>query len=235
MSEKTALIVGATGLVGRELLNVILENDYYSKILLVGRSSPEIKDNRLVDVIVDFDDLASYRDQISADHYYCCIGTTMEQAKTKEAFYKVDFTYAHELAKMAKEDPKFDQFHLVTSYGANSDSGLYYNEVKGLIEDAIKELDLSTLHIFQPSLLLGYRKHYRLWEEMAKMASSILSFFIIGSRLRFWAIQGTDVAEAMFVVAKSGETGVHVHKPLEMKRIASKKEYKGDNSITEDV
>jgi len=170
MGDKTALIIGATGLVGRELLNTVLEKDYYKKVLLVGRSSPGIKDNRLEELIVNFDELDKYIEQISANDYYCCIGTTMDQAKSKELFYRVDFTYPLELAKMAMNDPNFDQFHLVSSYGANSQSGLFYNSVKGQTEDAIKELNLKKLHIFQPSLLLGYRKDFRMWEELAKFA-----------------------------------------------------------------
>lgn len=233
MSGKTALIVGSTGLVGRELLNVVLKHDYYSKILLVGRRSPGIKDNRIEEVVVNFDRLSEYSDQLSANDYYCCIGTTMGQAKTKEAFFRVDFTYPLELAKIAKADSKFEKFSLVSSYGAHSESGLFYNAVKGQLEEALKDMNLKTLHIFQPSLLLGYRPHFRIWEELAKLASSILSFFIIGSRLRFWAIKGSEVAESMFYVNKSDETGVHVHKPLEMKKVASKKEYKVDTPLAE--
>ena len=233
MSGKTALIVGSTGLVGRELLNVLLKHDYYSKILLVGRRSPGIKDNRIEEITVNFDRLVDYSDQISANDYYCCIGTTMKQAKTKEAFFRVDFTYPMELAKIAKADPKFEKFHLVSSYGAYSESGLFYNAVKGQLEEAVKHLNIKTLHIYQPSLLLGYRPDFRIWEELAKIASSILSFFIIGTRLRFWAIKGSEVAEAMFFVSKSEETGLHIHKPLEMKKIAAKKEYKVETPLAE--
>lgn len=233
MSNKTALIVGATGLVGRELLNTLLRNDYYSKILLIGRRSPEVKDNRISELIVNFDKLDDVKAEISANDYFCCIGTTMDQAKTKEAFYRVDFSYPLEIAKMAKNDENFETFNVVSSYGASPQSGLFYNSVKGQMEEAMIELKLKTLHIYQPSLLLGYRPHFRLWEEMAKLASSILSFFIIGSRLRFWAIKGVQVADSMFYVATSKETGVHIHRPLEMKKIALKKEYKFESINSE--
>ncbi|MGL1886600.1 MAG: NAD-dependent epimerase/dehydratase family protein [Reichenbachiella sp.] len=235
MSGKSALVVGATGLVGRALLDTLLKQDYYSKIVLVGRHSPGIKDNRLEEHIVDFDKLSDYKDQISANHYYCCIGTTMDQAKSKDIFRRVDYTYPLELAQLAKEDPSCESFNVVSSYGASPHSGLFYNQVKGQMEEAIKELELETLHIYQPSLLLGYRPHFRLWEEMAKFASTVLSFFIIGSRLKFWAIKGEQVGDAMFYVATSGEKGLHIHKPLEMKSVASKKEYKGDNRHSEDA
>lgn len=233
MGGKTALIVGATGLVGRELLSTLLSKDYYSKILILGRRSLEVKDNRIEEHLVSFDELENLKGQFSAQDYYCCIGTTMDQAKTKEAFYRVDFTYPMELAKLAQSDAQFKTFNLVSSYGASAESGLFYNSVKGQLEEALKELGLETLHIYQPSLLLGYRPHFRLWEEMAKLASSILSFFIIGSRLRFWAIKGSQVADAMYYVATSGETGVHIHRPLEMKKIAQKKEYQFDSSRSE--
>jgi len=233
MSGKTAVIVGATGLVGRELLNVILAHDYYNRILIVGRRSPEIKDNRIEELILDFNKLADYKDKIHGNDYYCCVGTTMDQAKTKEGFFRIDFTFPMEFAKIAKEDPKFEKFNLVSSYGASPESSLFYNAVKGQLEEALKDLNLKTLHIYQPSLLLGARPHFRIWEELAKLASGVLSFFIIGSRLRFWAIKGSEVAEAMFYVSKGEETGVHVHKPLEMKKISKRKEYKIDTALAE--
>lgn len=225
MAGKTALIAGATGLVGRELVNTLLSKDYYSKIIILGRRSIDIKENRIEEIVVNFEELDKYQSQITANDYYCCLGTTMGQAGSKEAFIRVDYNYPLELAKLAKNDSQFETFNIVSSYGANAESSLFYNSVKGQVEDAIKELDLKTLHIYQPSLLLGYRPHFRLWEEMAKIASSILSFFIIGSRLRFWAIRGHDVAESMFYVATSGESGVHIHKPLEMQKIAKKGVY----------
>jgi len=235
MSNKTALIIGATGLVGRELLNKVLSNDYYAKILLVGRRSPDVKDNRISELVINFDKLGDIKAELSAHDYFCCIGTTMDQAKTKDAFYKVDFTYPNQLAKIASEDDKFETFNIVSSYGASSHSGLFYNAVKGQMEEALIALNLKTLHIYQPSLLLGYRPHFRLWEEIAKLASSILSFFIIGSRLRLWAIKGQDVAESMFYVATSEETGLHIHKPLEMQKIAKQKKYKFESINSESI
>lgn len=230
MSGKTAVIIGATGLVGRELLNVILEHDYYSKVLLVGRRSPEVKDNRIEEIIADFNHLSDYTSAITGNDYYCCLGTTMKRAKSKEQFFKVDYTFPMELAKIARQDPKFEKYHIVTAYGASPNSGLFYNAVKGQLEDGLKSMNLETLHIYQPSLLLGYRPSFRLWEEMAKLASSVLSFFIIGSRLRLWTIRGREVAEAMFYVSKSDEKGVHVHKPLEMRRTSRNKTYQVDTA-----
>ncbi|MFT7160213.1 MAG: hypothetical protein ACI9GZ_001386 [Bacteroidia bacterium] len=222
MENKTALIVGATGLVGRQILDVLLKNDYYHQILIVSRRTVDVKDNRIKELIIDFDNFDKVKDQISANDYYCSIGTTMKQAGSKEAFLKIDHTYPLKLAQHALEDSNFEQFLLVSSYGANSNSSLFYNEVKGRTEQVLKEMNLKKLLIFQPSLLLGYRKDFRFFEETAKLVSIILSFFIIGTRLRFWAIKGLEVAKAMFVVAKRKEDpGVHVYKPIQMIKISA--------------
>lgn len=221
MDNKTALIVGSTGLVGRQILDVLLENDYYHEILIIGRRSVGVKDNRIREIIFEFDDFDQYKDQISAHDYYCSIGTTMKQAGSKEAFKKVDYSYPVRLAEHARNDPKFEQFLMVSSYGANANSALFYNEIKGKTEEALKGMSLKTLLIFQPSLLLGYRKDFRFFEEAAKLVSSILSFFIIGTRMRLWAIKGSDVAKSMFIVAKRNiGDSIRVYKPLEMIKIA---------------
>ncbi|MFY0651536.1 MAG: NAD-dependent epimerase/dehydratase family protein [Cyclobacteriaceae bacterium] len=220
MDKKSVLIVGATGLVGRQVLDVILKNDYYEEILLIGRRSVGVKDNRIKELIIDFEKFEEYKDQISANDYYCCIGSTLKQAGSKDNFKKIDFSYPLMLAQHAKEDPKFEQFLMVSSYGANANSALFYNEIKGITEDALQQVGLKRLLIFQPSLLLGYRKDFRPFEEAAKLVSSVLSFFIIGTRMRFWAIKGSEVALAMFILAKRNlEEGTHVFKPLQMIRL----------------
>ncbi|MEQ6121321.1 NAD-dependent epimerase/dehydratase family protein [Reichenbachiella sp. MALMAid0571] len=222
MENKSALIVGATGLVGKQILKVLLENDYYDQIMIIGRRSVGIEDGRIKELIFEFKEFEKYKMQVSANDYYCSVGTTMKKAGSKEAFMKVDYSIPLMLAEHAKQDSNFEQFLMVSSYGANTDSALFYNKVKGKTEDALRALNLKTLLIFQPSLLLGDRDEFRFFEEVAKLISSVFSFFIIGTRLRLWAIKASDVAKAMFLVAKSKEDeGVHVYKPLKMIRIAN--------------
>jgi len=224
MENKSALIVGATGLVGRQILKVLLENDYYNQITIVSRRSVGIEDHRVKEIVIEFDNFDQYKDQISANDYYCSVGTTMKKAGSKEAFMKVDYSIPLLLAKHAKQDPTFEQFLLVSSYGANTDSALYYNQVKGKTEQDLISLKLKSLLIFQPSLLLGDRDEFRFFEEVAKFISAIFSFFIIGTHLRLWAIKATDVAKAMFTIAKRKEAqGVKIYKPLQMIRAANPK------------
>lgn len=219
MENRTALIVGATGLVGRQVLNILLDHDFYNEIVILGRRSVGIKDNRIKEIIINFDNLKDHKDEISAHDYYVCIGTTMQEAGSEEAFYRVDFTYPHELGLIAKQDPKFEQYLLVSSLGADPESALFYNEVKGQIEEALKVMNFRTLHIFQPSLLIGARQKFRFFEEIAKFFSAVLSFFVIGSGKRFWAIKGVDVAKSMYLIARRREEGIHTHRPYEMIKI----------------
>ncbi len=221
--KKKALIVGATGLVGRQVLNVLLANDYYEEIIILGRSSTGVKDNRINEIVIDFDDLKNHTDELSANDYYCCIGTTLKAAGSKEKFHLIDFTYPVEIAKLAQKDPLFEQFLIVSSLGANQKSVLFYNKIKGKLENRLKKIGLKSLHIFQPSLLVGERKDFRPAEAIAGMFSSILSFFVIGSSRRFFAIEGVDVAKSMFLIAQKNEEGTHTHKPKEMLKISHQK------------
>lgn len=222
--NKSALITGATGLVGKALLEQLLASNYYEKIIVLTRRQIAVADKRIQVVVVDFDELYEQASGISAQHYYCCLGTTIKKAGSKEAFYKVDFTYQLELAKMAQKDPAFEQFHIVSAVGANPNSVIYYNNVKGQLEEALKTLELKSLHIYQPSLLLGDRDEFRLFEEVAKGFSKVLSFFTIGSRgRRFFAIEATKVAEAMLLCAKKGEAGIHVYSSRKIEQMVRPK------------
>jgi len=207
---KIALIAGATGLVGRELVRLLLSDPYYDKVKVVARKSTEIKDNRLEEIIIEFDELEAHAKDLSATHYYVTLGTTMRKAKTKDNFYKVDFTYPHILAKMAKKDQGFEKYLIVTAYGASTDSSIYYNRVKGEIEEAIKVLELKSLHIFQPSLLLGFRPEFRIFEELSKLIMPILVFLTFG-QIKIRAIEGLTVAKAMLKVGKHSHDGTHVY------------------------
>lgn len=208
---KVALIAGATGLVGRELVRLLLSDPYYDKVKVVSHKSTDLKDNRLEEIITEnFDNLKSRSEELSASHYYCLLGTTMRKAGSKDNFYKVDFTYSHVLGEIAKEDSNFEKFLIVTAYKASTDSRFYYNRVKGEIEEALKALQLKSLHIFQPSLLIGFRPDFRIFEELSKIIMPILVFLTFG-QIKFGAIEGREVAKALLKVGKDGADGVHVY------------------------
>jgi uncharacterized protein YbjT (DUF2867 family) len=220
--DRIALVTGATGLVGKALIRLLLSKDYYSRIIVLSRRELEIKDNRIVMVLLDdFDRIEEVASQLNAHDVYCALGTTMRRAKSREAFLKIDQHYPLKLAGIVKDQPLFEQLLIVTSHGAKSSSPLFYNKVKGELEEKLMGMGFKNLKIFQPSLLLGYRDEFRLWEEVAKFISAFLSFFMIGSKARLWTIRGTEVATAMYRVARRREPGVEVFKPRRMIKIAS--------------
>lgn len=219
MPGKAALITGATGLVGKELVRLILSEDYYNVIYVLSRRELAIKDNRLKIILLDdFGQMDFHKDAFNVNDVYCCLGTTMKNAGSKENFRKIDLDYPLQMAKLAKDQPNFENYLVVTAVGAHSDSPLFYNKIKGELEDQLEALDLKSLKIFRPSLLLGYRDDFRLGEEFAKLITTFLSFFMIRSKRKLWSINGRDVARAMFEVAKKNKPGTSVFLPKHMRK-----------------
>ncbi|MEH7255662.1 oxidoreductase [Neobacillus niacini] len=208
--KKTALILGATGLIGKELVKIISESDQYEKIRLLVRKSIEINDERFEIHIVNFDELHEYSELFQVNDVFCCLGTTIKKAKTKEAFRKVDYEYPLEAAKLARVNG-VEKFLLVSAMGADANSRIFYNQVKGKLEESLKRLNLPSLQIFRPSLLLGKREEFRLGEKVAEKASGFLNFIMIGPLLPYRGIQAEKVADAMVVVAQSTINGTTVY------------------------
>ncbi|MEH7246263.1 oxidoreductase [Neobacillus niacini] len=208
--KKTALVLGATGLIGKELVKIISENEQYEKIHLLVRRSIEINNERCKTYIVNFDELHKYSALFHVDDVYCCLGTTIKKAKTKEAFRRVDYEYPIEAAKLAK-DNGVETFLIVSAMGADVNSRFFYNRVKGEVEDSLKKMDLPSLHIFRPSLLLGNRDEFRLGEKIAEKASSFLNFIMIGPLLPYKGIHAQKVAEAMANIAQSNKKGTAIY------------------------
>ena len=131
--RKTALLAGATGLIGSHLLPLLLASERYSKVIVVGRRALALTHPKLTQVITDLDQLQDVRLQLIADDVFCCLGTTLKQAGSKEAFYKVDFLYVVTLAALAAGNFA-SQLMVVSSMGADAESRVYYSRVKGEID-----------------------------------------------------------------------------------------------------
>ncbi len=153
-------------MVGGKCLDLLLLSTAYDRVLLFGRKKLPIESEKLVQHIINFDRLPEYKDLFKGDDLFCCLGTTMRKAGSKDAFRKVDFTYIYEIAKMASAN-KVNQFLLVSSVGADPESLFFYNRVKGKTEEAVRSMTFWATHIFQPSLLLGERNENRWGEEIA--------------------------------------------------------------------
>ena len=214
-SKKSALVLGATGLIGKELVKVLEESDQYENIKCLVRRPIELESKICEEHIVDFNELHKYHELFKVSDVFCCLGTTIKKAKTKEAFRKVDYEYPEEAAKLAKENGA-EKFLIVSSMGADPKSLFFYSRVKGDVEEALISLNLPSLHIFRPSLLLGERSEFRLGEKIAEKASGVMNKLMVGPLRPYRGIQARKVAAAMAFVAQSNKKGNNIYLSHEM-------------------
>jgi uncharacterized protein YbjT (DUF2867 family) len=202
---KTALVLGATGLIGNLLTHQLLESPQYETVKVLVRSSLKWKHPRLQEVTFDFEHPNGLLAQ--ADDIFCCLGTTMKKAGSKEAFKKVDYQYPMDIARLGLENGA-KQFSIVTAMGADPDSSFFYNRVKGEVERDLRALNFPALLIFRPSLLLGNRGENRLGERLAEGAMRLFSPLIPA---KYKGVEASKVASAMLVTAQQSLTGPHVY------------------------
>jgi len=211
---KTALIAGATGLIGNQLLQLLLDDTYYDRVKIITRKLIDIQHSKLENIVLDFDRLSEHYAVLKSDDVFCCLGTTIRIAKTKEAFRKVDYEYPLELARIAKNQGA-EQYLLVSALGANKNSSVFYNKVKGEIEEAISQIGFRSLHIFRPSLLLGNRTEERAGEGAATAFFKLFGFLI---PTKYKAIDSGKIAKAMLALAKENSAGFYFHESKELQK-----------------
>ncbi len=199
---KKALVAGSTGLVGNELIQLLLADGGYAVTALVRKPMP-INHNQLTQIVFDFE--KPDKTVVLADEVYCCLGTTIKVAGSKPAFYKVDFEYVLSIAQIAYFNGA-SKFALVSSMGANKDSAIFYNKTKGAIEAAVTAVGYKSLFILRPAVLLGDRKEFRLGEKIGKIFMSAISFAI---PKKYRPIEARQVAIAMIACMNSDKSGVH--------------------------
>jgi len=208
--QKTALLAGATGLIGTALLPLLLADARYTKVVVVGRRPVALAHPKLVQIVTELSDLENHRLELIADDVFCCLGTTRQQAGSKEAFYRVDFLYVVQLAALAASNFA-GQFLVVSSIGAGAGSSVYYTRVKGEMEAAVGPLPFRALHIFRPSLLLGQRAHPRPVERLSAAALSLAGPLLWGNWTKYRPVAAATVAAAMLHAAHIDTTGLRVH------------------------
>jgi uncharacterized protein YbjT (DUF2867 family) len=212
---KTALLAGASGLIGSHLLPQLLASERYDRVIVVGRRPLPLQHPKLTQVVTEFDQLEDARLQLIADDVFCCLGTTRQQAGSKEAFYRVDFLYVVALAALTASNFAA-QFLVVSSLGADAGSRVYYSRVKGEMEDAIRPMPFRAVHVFRPSLLLGQRAQPRLGERVAGVALGVLGPLLRGSWRQYQPVAAATVATAMLRAAAEDARGVRIHRSDEI-------------------
>ena len=187
--EKTAVIIGATGAVGREISNEILSGEYYDRIYILGRSSinklPD--DSRLTKIIIDFENINFDTSILENADVFASLGTTIKIAGSKENQRKIDVDYTVNFSKLC--EGKVRSFNVVSAIGANSKSKNFYNSLKGELEDKLKVMNLGVLRIFQPSLLISKRDDKRFLEELFMKVSSVFQLVLKGKAKKYSPIE----------------------------------------------
>ena len=216
--QHTAVVAGATGLIGRQVVESLQREKSYSKITILTRNSTGITGDKIIEKIIDFNKLDTEMTDVQADDIFCCLGTTMKQAGSKEAFRRVDYEYVIRLAEIFQKK-KSRQFLVVSAMGADIRSTIFYNRVKGEMESTLKNIEFPVIHIFRPSLLLGNRKEKRTGEKLAAFFLKNLNFLFIGGLKKYRAIESSIVAKAMVKMALSWGEGIFTYESEMIKKI----------------
>jgi len=204
----SVLLVGATGLVGRECLRLLLADSGFGRIVVVTRRplSPDVRSPKLGTHVVDFDHLNEYDELFDVDAIICTLGTTIRQAGSRTRFRTVDFDYPLAFARLGRRHG-CKHFLVVTALGANTRSRYFYNRVKGELEDSLRSLDYPRLTIVRPSLLLGPRAELRLGEEVAKRVTRWLGPLVPRA---FKPVEARAVAQSLVRAAREQGSGERV-------------------------
>ena len=189
--KNTAVIIGATGAVGKEILKEILRSEYYERIYVLGRNSisrlPE--DDRLTKIVIDFENMRFDTSILDDRDVFAALGTTIKIAGSKENQRKIDVDYTVNFAKLC--EGKVRSFNVVSAIGAKSNSKNFYNSLKGELEDKLKEMNLGTLRIFQPSFLISRRDDNRFLEEIFMKVAPIFQFVLKGKTKKYSPIEAS--------------------------------------------
>ncbi len=207
-TPRIALLAGATGLVGGYLLKTLLDAPDYSRVYALTRRPLGREHPKLANRIVIFPRMAEQIKGLTAQDAFCCIGSTLAEAGSQEAFRAADVDAVLYFARAARA-VQVTRFVVVSSVGADSGSKKFYLRTKGEMEEAVADLGFASVDILQPSLLLGPRKSLRMMELTGKLLAPIISPLLTGAREALRPIEAETVARAMLGVARGGRRGVN--------------------------
>ena len=199
---KTALLFGASGLVGGHLLNELIKENYYSKIKIFVRSEPKISDPKIEIIRTDFNNLQNHKEDIKGDDCFLCIGTTKQNSPDKNEYRRVELEMPKEIAQIAKSN-SINSFVFISSGYADPKSSGDYLKFKGQVEEELKSLNFTKLGIMRPSFLMGKRKEKRIGEKIGILVFKLLSPLLLGPLKKMKPINSEIVAKAMVAFAQS--------------------------------
>lgn len=218
---KTALLIGATGLVGEQCLKELLHTSAYEKVIVLARKKPEAKSPKLETIPTNFENLESIAQQLKADDVFCAMGTTIGKAGSQPAFKKIDFEIPLQVAKLALQNGA-KKYILVSSIGANANSFAFYTKVKGELEEALKNLGFESLIVLRPSILLGNRKETRTGEAIGRIVAEKLPFLFSGPLKKYKGTPVDLLGKLMVKLAQEKHAGARIIENEEIFALAEK-------------
>ena len=204
---KTALLFGATGLVGSHLLNLLISNNNYSKIKVFVRSSIELNHQKIEIIQTDFNNLKNHKEEIKGDDCFFCIGTTKKNSPDKNEYKRVELEVPKQVAQIAKSN-LVNSFVFVSSGYADPKSSGDYLKFKGLVEEDLIRLNFPKLGIMRPSFLLGARQEKRVGEKIGIFIFKLLSPLFLGPLKKMKPIHSATVAKAMIAITQNNHSKI---------------------------
>jgi len=194
--QKNVLLIGASGLIGSELVQLLLRDDKIKSVKVFVRKSLAITDQKLIEILVNFEHLEDFKHEFQGDALFCCIGTTRNKTPDLVAYKAIDYGIVLAAANLAKKN-QVPQVHLVSAIGAAVSSKIFYNRLKGEIEKDVLKLDFPTTVIYQPAMLIGKRIESRPAEFIAQKLMPFFDVFLLGKAKKYHSIKAKKVAESM--------------------------------------
>lgn len=216
---KKALLFGATGFIGAQLLPMLLASADYDRVTIVVRRDPGLAHAKLVTLVGDLDSLPMLAEQIDADDVFIALGTTKAREPDQAAYYRIDHDYPVTAAALAQARGATGVF-LVSAVGASAESSVFYLRTKGETERDIIALGLARIHIFRPSLLLGQREERRPLERFMVTTWPLIDWLFVGGARKYRGMTGADVARAMLRAAEDGAPAARIHEWADMQALA---------------
>ncbi|MBX9808569.1 MAG: NAD(P)H-binding protein [Flavobacteriaceae bacterium] len=203
--EKSAIILGATGLTGGILLQKLMEDERYDTIKLFSRSKIENLPNKVIQFIGNVLELENFKKDFIADEVFCCIGTTAKKTPDKILYKKIDYGIPVTAAKLSKEN-EIPTFIVVSAIGANANSTIFYNKIKGEMEQAVLSEKIEKTHILQPSIIGGNRQEQRIGEKIGLIVFKLFQPLFLGKLNKYRITEAKHIAQSMINLANSTST-----------------------------
>lgn len=208
--SKKAILVGATGLIGADLLNKLLASNYYSEVLVITRREIKNENIKFNQLIIDFEDIHKYETEIIGDDVFCCLGSTAKKTPDLKVYKKIDYQYPLDVAKIALKNGA-KTYSLISAMGANVNSSLFYTRTKGEVERDLQLIPFLNINIYRPGLLDGKRKEDRKIENLFIGFMRIINPILIGPLKKYRSIKAETVAAAMLNQANKKLKGAFIY------------------------